>query len=328
MAGERAAGSAVSDERLPREVAELLARRVDARRGRNFELADALRAEIRALGWEVADSAAGSDARPVPSGATAAAGYARRDDLESLLGQPAIVGASVLIVAEDHAGDLVRCLRGMAAHLPATGWELVVVCNAPSFDAAGAVRSAEPAVAVRIVRSTQRLGWADAQNLGLRRTRGAVALLLDTSIEPVGDFLTPLLAAFDDSRVGVAGGWGVTSVDGRHFEQAPPGEVDAVEAYCLAVRREVLRDEGLFDHRFRYYRNADLDFSFRVRAAGWRAVAVAGLPLRRHEHRGWTSVAPDERDRLSRRNFYRFLRHWGNRTDLLLHGAPGIARRS
>ena len=44
------------------------------------------------------------------------------------------------------------------------------------------------------------------------------------------------------------------------------------------------------------------------------------LPFERHEHRGWTSLSDDERDRLSKRNFYRFLDRWGDRPDLLLHG--------
>jgi GT2 family glycosyltransferase len=91
-----------------------------------------------------------------------------------------------------------------------------------------------------------------------------------------------------------------------------------VEAYCLAVRRDALRAVGGFDPAFRYYRNADLDLSFAVRDAGWRALRTPELPLARHEHRDYESVTPEERDRLSRRNFYRFLKHWGDRRDLLL----------
>ena len=117
----------------------------------------------------------------------------------------------------------------------------------------------------------------------------------------------------------------MTSADGREFVEAPPGEVDAVEGYCLAIRREALRAVGGFDRRFRFYRNADLDLSFAVRDAGWRAVRTEPLPLARHEHRGWTSLPEEERDRLSKRNFYRFLDHWGDRPDLLLH--PDAADR-
>jgi GT2 family glycosyltransferase len=192
-----------------------------------------------------------------------------------------------------------------------------VVANAPAGEVAAAGHEALTMLTVN-----ERLGWADAVNVGLRRSRGAVVVLLDTSVEPQGAFLGPLRAAFDDPRVGMAGPWGVTSGDGREFAEAPPGEVDAIEGYCLAIRREALRQVTGFDHRFRFYRNADLDLSFAVRANGWIALATDALPLARHEHRGWTAHAPAERDRLSRRNFYRFLKRWGDRRDLLLHAAP------
>ena len=58
---------------------------------------------------------------------------------------------------------------------------------------------------------------------------------------------------------------------------------------------------------------------FAVRDAGWRAIRTEPLPLVRHEHRGWEAVPEAERERLSRRNFYRFLERWRDRPDLLLH---------
>jgi len=197
-----------------------------------------------------------------------------------------------------------------------------VVANAAAFDAPSAIGRHDFEVEPMVLGSMARLGWADAVNLGLRRTRGAVAVLLDPSVEPEGDVVGPLLEAFGDASVGLAGPFGVTSPDLRQFQEAPPGEVDAIEAYCLAIRRDVLRDVGLFDAHFRFYRNADLDFSFAARAAGWRAMRIGDLPLRVHEHRGWSSLPPAERDRLSKRNFYRFLKHWGDRRDLLLHPGP------
>jgi len=38
----------------------------------------------------------------------------------------------------------------------------------------------------------------------------------------------------------------------------------------------------------------------------------------RHEHRMWANTAEQERARLSKRNFYRFLDRWRGRTDLLV----------
>jgi hypothetical protein len=47
-------------------------------------------------------------------------------------------------------------------------------------------------------------------------------------------------------------------------------------------------------------------------------VRIDGLPLERHEHRGWTSLPDDERDRQSKRNFYRIIDRFGSRRDLLI----------
>lgn len=305
---------------LPAHVRGLLERRTAARSQRDWATADRLRDELRDAGWEPIDGPDGSSARPQlpPSGATA---YADDTDLGSLLDEPASLAASLVFIVEDHPEDAERLLAALRTHPQSGEHETIVVANAPLRDA-----DAPAAQHATLLRVRERLGWADAANLGLRRSRGAVAILLDTSVEPTGDFIGPLLAAFDDPQVGLAGPWGVTSADARQFSDAPPGEVDAVEGYCLAIRREALRQVAGFDHRFRFYRNADLDLSFATRANGWRAVATKPLPLRRHEHRGWTEHDPDERDRLSKRNFYRFLKHWGDRRDLLLHPAARDGR--
>src|SRR5436853_496204 len=69
---------------------------------------------------------------------------------------------------------------------------------------------------------------------------------------------------------------------------------------------------------FRFYRISDVEFSFRLRDRGGRAVAVADVPVEKHEHRLWESTEPAERDRLSKRNMYRFLDRWRGREDLLV----------
>jgi len=305
---------------LPEVVQALLERRAAARADRDWETADRLRDELREAGWEPIDAADGSTARPLlpPGGATA---YADDADVGPILDGPATAPASLVAIVEDHPADADRLLAALAAHLQSVAHELVLVANAPTGDVAAELPEGSTLLRVR-----ERLGWADAANLGLRRSHGAVVILLDTSVEPRGDFLGPLLSTFKDETIGLAGPWGVTSADARQFSDAPPGEVDAIEGYCLAIRREALRQVGGFDHRFRFYRNADLDLSFAIRANGWRALATEPLPLDRHAHRGWEAHDPGERDRLSKRNFYRFLKHWGDRRDLLLHPAPRDAR--
>ena len=314
LPGPRAAtADRTVSERPPAEVARLLEERSAARAARNWESADALRDQIRAHGWEPVDAPDGWSARP--------AGPPPTEELPSQLDEPASLDASIVVVLDDHPADLARLLRALAAHPPPVEWELLVVANAPAaaveplFDAAWSAETSLPKPSV--LRASVRLGWADAANLGLRRTRGRVAILLDSSLEPIGDVIGPLLAAFEDPGVGIAGGWGVTSPDGREFVDAAPGMVDAIEAYCLAIRREALRAVGGFDPHFRFYRHADLDLSFSVRNAGWEARRTDPLPAVQHAHRGWEAHPTEERDRLSKRNFYRFLKRWRDRGDLL-----------
>jgi cysteinyl-tRNA synthetase len=49
-------GSLAEQDTAPPEIVELAERRVEARRGRDFELADRLRSEIEAAGWELRDA--------------------------------------------------------------------------------------------------------------------------------------------------------------------------------------------------------------------------------------------------------------------------------
>jgi len=122
-----------------------------------------------------------------------------------------------------------------------------------------------------------------------------------------------------DDRVALAGAFGVRCEDHvGHFQQSAGPEVDALEGYCLAFRREQALECGGFDPKFRFYRIADFDFSFRMRERYGRAVIVPGLPLVKHEHRLWDALEPEERERLSKKNFFRFMDRWRGREDLLV----------
>ena len=121
-------------------------------------------------------------------------------------------------------------------------------------------------------------------------------ILLDTSIEPTGDIVTPLVEALGDPAVAVAGGWGIVSSDLRKFEDAPAGDVDAIEGYLQAFRRADAAERGPLDERFRFYRNLDIWWSLVLRDEGEGSDAATGgpprgLPAIHHDHRGYTKPA-------------------------------------
>ena len=228
---------------------------------------------------------------------------------------------TLLTVAHGWIPDIERWLLSVFTHCK-VDFEAIVVDNSGDVRMAGWLHT-RAAYRLRTVKLDPPLGFSTAVNAGIEAATGDVCVLFDPGVELTGDAVSPLLEALNDPTVVVAGPFGIRGKGTlKEFEEDPGPDVDAIEAYCMAFRRaDAMAVQG-FDPKFRFYRIADIDFSFRLRDRGGRAVVVPGLPIERYAHRLWEATAPAERDRLSRRNFYRFLDRWGKRDDLLVGGSP------
>ena len=314
--------------RIPDRILTAAHDRARARADRDWTEADRLRTVIEAAGWKVVDR--GTDfalslATPPDMPEEGRVRYGSSGSVPSRLDEPAVGLATVVLIATDHPDDLGRALAGIDRHAP-DGTSVLIVADDPAADQAAALEAVagdtDDRVRVEVVWTSERLGHGAATNIGIRRASGPVVVLMDTSVELTGDAITPLAEALADETVAVVGGWGITSRDLRHFEDAPAGDVDAIEGYCQAFRRTAAVARGPLDERFRFYRNLDIWWSLVLRDGGEgepprRAVRLDGLPLVRHDHRGWASLPDDERDRQSKRNFYRIIDRFGSRRDLL-----------
>jgi hypothetical protein len=312
----------VSRQRIPEEVLDAAHARARARAERDWPEADRLRAEIEAAGWQIVDRGTDFALTPAAPPTVEEQGvvrYGSSSAVPSLLDEASTGLATVILMATDWPADLERAIDGVARTSP-EGVAIVVVADGPSPEQADALEAVAARPSVEVVQTSQRLGQGAALNVGLRRATGEFVVVVDTSVEPTGDIVTPLVRALDDPAVGVAGGWGIVSDDLRRFTEAPAGDVAAIEGYAMAFRRSDAAARGPLDERFRFYRNLDIWWSLVLRDEGEgvpprRAVAVE-LPATRHEHRGWTSLPDEERDRLSKRNFYRIIDRFGTRRDL------------
>ena len=321
--------------RIPDEILTTAHARAAARAAGDWDEADRLRAEIEAAGWKIVDR--GTDFALTPAApADVTEGERRRygssASVPSRLEEQATGLATIVLIATDWPDDLARALAALRATAPA-GTSVVIVADGPSAEQAAALESLEkPATdadaaepPTEVIWTSERLGHAAAINIGARRAGAPVVLLHDTSVEVTGDVVTPLVRALDDGSVAIVGGWGIVSPDLRKFEDAPAGDVDAIEGYLAAFRRSDFAERGPLDERFRFYRNLDIWWSLVLRDEGEerpprRALSIDGLPVVRHEHRGYTSLPDAERDRQSKRNFYRILDRFGWRRDLLVRG--------
>jgi GT2 family glycosyltransferase len=303
----------------PQAVRDLVAERQAARERRDYARADALREELRAAGWLVNDTPAGPELAAAPSWrAVDPAALAPRWE------EPDQREVSVVVHVAGWPGDVARAVAALAAHC-GVDYEVVLVDDGVEEAAGRALEDlARTDERVRVLHLEAAIGFGAAMNLGMGQALGRVVVWLDPHVEATGDLLAPLLEALARPGAGLAGGWGVVTTSLLEFEADQGPEVDAVEGYLLAVPRALAARVGV-DGRHRYYRNADLDYSFAVRALGYRAYRV-DVPATRHRHRGFHETAPTERDRWSKKNYDRFLARWKHRTDLLTRGFRGYHR--
>ena len=223
--------------------------------------------------------------------------------------KPAARAVTLLTVVHGWRPDVERWLLSVFTHCKAD-FEALLVDNSGDVRMAGWLES-RVADRLRVVTLDPPLGFATAVNAGIEAAAGDAVVLFDPGVEPTGDAISPLLEALNDPTVVIAGPFGLRAKGSvKEFEEHAGPDVDAIEGYCMAFRRSDAEAVGGFDPKFRFYRIADIEFSFRMRDRGGRAVAIAGLPLIKHEHRLWEATPPEERDRLSRRNLYRFLERW------------------
>jgi GT2 family glycosyltransferase len=230
------------------------------------------------------------------------------------LGEPDSDEVSFVVLFEGWVEDLERLHASLAGCLN-SDWELVVIDNPVDDEASERIAELDRVVHVPL---RDHVGFAAGRNLGLRQATGRIVCIVDTSIEVTGDVVAPTSAHLDDPAIGLVGRWGVSTTHGFHFEESDGQDVDGVEAYFMAMRRADLQKTGLFHPKFKWYRNADLDFTFRVRDAGLRTIVDPSLPIERHEHRLWETTPEAEREDLSRKNFFRFRDHWAERRDLFV----------
>jgi GT2 family glycosyltransferase len=239
------------------------------------------------------------------------------------------------VVASVDPAETGRVLDALGATLPACSDVILVADGLPDRALegrrAGDLAARPGSATFELVRTSAVLGQAAALNIGIRRARAEIVIILDPCVTPTGDVVTPLVAALTDATVAVAGPFGLVASDLRRFDEviAPADtaiDATAIQGYLMAFRRSDAAARGPLDEGFRFYRNLDIWWSLVLRdeddegAPARRALVVPGLPLTRVEPRAWVTTPPAERDRLSKRNFYRLLDRFRTRLDLAVPG--------
>jgi N-acetylglucosaminyl-diphospho-decaprenol L-rhamnosyltransferase len=199
------------------------------------------------------------------------------------------VKASVVITNHDTWPLSLRCVRALATHSRERLASVVIVDD-------GSKTPAPPELPdwVTVIHNQKNLGYQASVNVGFRAVTTDWVLLLDSDAYPLMDVVEPLTRAFAaDPKLGAVA---LATVDelGRRTQsaQAEPGTLGflvgprlegaylrvrelwgpsqvVVYSCALAVRRAAFESIAGFDEEFDFL-DADLDFSLRLSAAGWK----------------------------------------------------------
>jgi GT2 family glycosyltransferase len=315
---------------LPESVITTVAHRSSLRQRAEYATTDTLREELSSQGYLVEDTQSHTRIRPkTPLEQQREKWHAVSSsrEVENFLRRPSLYDFTFILNAYEYVGDIQRGVQSMLKYSEGYSAEIIVIDNGSTDGTADWLEEFQAQHSnVRVIHCDHVVGDAAGKNIGLKQSLGKIIIIMDGSVEIVGDILGPIAQQLADETVGVFGPYGLTTDDMRHFhEEVSQGDADAIQAYCMAFRREAVNRVGLMRECFRFYRNLDIDYCFQFKNQGYRIVADNTLPLVRHEHRQWTELDENVRDELSRKNFGRFLRLWGNRPDLLITaGAAGM----
>ena len=304
---------------IPSDILALSHERDELRKRGKYDRADALKRQIEEAGYGIKDNPHGAHLIVLPSVDIDGVVYRTARQVPSLLNEVDRYEFSVNILANTNFEEAKRCVESVMRWMGTHEVEILLVHNRSIGELDSWFRELQRHDSrLHLLNTSRPLGVAEARNVGMKQSRGKYILLLDTSVELTGDIFTPIKQILADKSVGITGFRGLSSEDLHHFEVSTNAEVEVIDELCMAFRRTLLKKIGLFDERYRFTYYMAIDFNFGVRNSGDRAVVAPNLPLKTYPPFDDAALSDDERTRLKKRNFYRFLDKWGDREDLLL----------
>lgn len=227
----------------------------------------------------------------------------------------------------------------LRARLKSLQGQIVVVDNGSTDGSNEMVEKEFPGV--DLIKNRQNVGFAKANNQGIRRTKSTYILLLNTDCEATPAAIDETLHYLEDHPDVGAITCKLVLPDGaidpachrgfptpwasltyflgleklfpasRIFGQYHQGyksmeeihDVDCISGAFFLIRREVIEKVGLLDEAFFMY-GEDIDWCYRIRNAGWKICFYPLVSITHTKHQSGLAHEDGELRRETRRHFY------------------------
>jgi hypothetical protein len=247
---------------IPDSVTALAQARMDARAAKDFALADKYRDELLQAGFEVVDVAGGYELKPKKPYITLAYPRDIRPiDLEN--------NVTVGLIVDGFTDDALETVKTIKAN---SDCAVAII----SIGDAGALFE-QMDKRTYLIAVNPGAAWGDCANVFLEKVKSKYVVIMDPSTRFTGDAIAPVVQELEKGEyvaVGWRGGLINTVDEWRSVDDKGPGEVDVLFSYFMAFNREAMIEVGGFNPRALYYRNADIEYSLKIRQAGGRLLQM------------------------------------------------------
>ena len=176
---------------------------------------------------------------------------------------------SIVIPTYNHCADLLQPLcESIQKYTDLSNVEVIIVANGCIDNTKEYVESlGDP---FKLVWSEEAIGYTKATNLGIKEATGEYVVLLnnDTELLPQAQntWLNMMSEKFADPTVGIVGPLELFDTYSNHH---------VLIFFCVMVRKTVFDKIGLLDEIYSPGGGEDIDFTIRVKQAGYKSVAIA-----------------------------------------------------
>jgi hypothetical protein len=216
----------------------------------------------------------------------------------------------ICLIADNFLEDFAQCVASIRAHTQ----------TPISIFASGNENKAVPEMFPNetVAWQKNKLGWGHTVNNFLNSVTEKYVVIMDPSTNFTGDAITRVVEKLDSGFEGVGWRGGLINIEDewRSVDDRGDGEVDVLFSYFFAMDREFASKAGGANPSATYYRNADIELSLALRAAGGKLWQME-LPLVQGRHHGYHDADPDYREKNSKKNYSRILEKYRGRTDIL-----------
>lgn len=258
-----------------------------------------------------------------------------------------MVEISIVIVSWNTKDFLLECLESIKAQPPSVSMEIIVVDNASTDGSPEAVENKYPDV--HLIKNDQNYGFAKANNIGLKESKGRYLCLINSDVKVMPECLTYLYEYIENNpSIGMIGPR-ILNADltlqctCRHFPSLWNGfcsatalyrifpqskifssdqmfyfkhdfarEIDVLAGCFLMVRRKAFEQVGYLDDQFFMYAE-DIDWCKRFWQTGW---SIVFFPAAVSVHYGGASSA-NEPLRFSMAQERSLLQYWTKHHSML-----------